>query len=120
MPEVNTLAEAGLGSPGPLPHWADKHVAGKLERYVQLSTRDGRRFGNGIIVQVHIEHYGVEEVVFYVILTDFGNRVVLVEKDIERYFFPPEWRMHKALADFRSRSMEAYMALEAEVACVHT
>lgn len=112
MPEVTELAEAGLGSPGPLPHWADKHVVGKLELYVQLSTRDGRRFGNGVIVQIHNENYGGVEMMFYVILTDFGNQVVLIEKEIEKYFFPPEWRMREELVVFRRESMAVYMNYE--------
>lgn len=112
MPEVTELAEAGLGCPGPLPNWADKHVAGKLELYVQLSTRDGRRFGNAVIVDILTENYGGIEMVFYVVLTDFGNQVVLIEKEIEQYFFPPEWRMRKELAVFRRESMVVYMNYE--------
>lgn len=112
MPAVET---APLGQ-GPLPLWADKHLGGEYELYAQLATRDGRRFGNGIIIEVQDETYNDVAHRVFVILTDFGNRVALSESQVERLFHYPEFRMRKELVDFRRQSMTAYLVLEKELA----
>jgi hypothetical protein len=100
-----------------LPHWADKNLHGEVELYAQLSTRDGRRTGNGIVVEVIEET--IEEVPFtwYCILTDFGNYITVSPEQLERQFYPAEFRMNKNLVDFRVGAMRAYLQIESELAC---
>ena len=64
----------GLKYEYPLPHWADKNLHGEVELYAQLSTRDGRRTGNGIVVEVIEELIADVEFTWYVVLTDFIHR----------------------------------------------
>lgn len=77
-----------------LPHWADARLNGDPERYAQLETRDGRKMGNGVVTSI-INWQTDDDMVIpvYVVLTDFGNYVPIAEQDLERYFFPPRWRM---------------------------
>lgn len=100
----------------PLPAWADKFLDGEIELYAQLATRDGRRFGNGIVIEEHEETYNDVTHRIFVILTDFGNRIALSEAQVERLFFYPEFRMRKELVDFRRQSMVVYLELEKELA----
>ncbi|MNE98674.1 hypothetical protein D3C80_1972270 [compost metagenome] len=82
--------------------------------YAQLATRDGRWTGNGVIVKVYEEKNFAGDDCFAV-LTDFGNIVVMSRLQIERQFYPPEWRMKKELAEFRRKSMAVYLEFEREV-----
>lgn len=100
-----------------LPHWADKNLHGEVELYAQLQTRDGRRFGNGIVIEVieAAEHFPTDT--YYVILSDFGNKMMLSAERLAAQFYPPLFRMNKTLVEFRLGAMEAYLAIEAELAC---
>lgn len=100
---------------GPLPAWADKFLGGHIELYAQLSTRDGRFTGNGVVVEVHEETYLDVTRRFYTVLTDFGNLIEISDSAIERQFYPPKWRMRKDLVDFRRQSMAVYLLLEMEL-----
>jgi len=97
-----------------VPHWADKHLGGDIELYAQLATRDGRRFGNGLVVEVHDEDELLDPQ--YVVLTDFGNEIKLSAKQLEDSFYPPIYRMKKHLAEYRRGAMEAYLLVERSVA----
>lgn len=78
-----------------LPHWADARLNGVPEQYAQLETRDGRKMGNGVVTDIINWQTGDGEVIpVYVVLTDFGNYVPIAEPDLDRYFFPPRWRMN--------------------------
>lgn len=112
---LSELGAKGLGCPGPVPSWADKYLGGEIELYAQLCTRDGRRFGNGIVIGVEEETF--DDVTFncYTILTDFGNQIVLSAEQVQRGYHLPEFRMKKHLVEFRTGSMEAYLAIERTV-----
>lgn len=100
----------------PLPAWADKFLGGHIEQYAQLSTRDGRLTGNGIVVEVHEETYLDLPQRYFTVLTDFGNMIQVSEFQVERQFYPPVFRMRKELVDFRRQSMAVYLLLEKEIA----
>ena len=112
---ISKATENGLGVRGPMPLWADKYLAGELELYAQIATKDGRRFGNGVIIEVIEETYLDVTSVVYVILTDFGNQIALSAEQVERYYFPAEFRMRKDLVHFRTYVMEMYLAYEGEI-----
>lgn len=104
-----------LDCPGPLPHWADKHLNGEIELYAELATRDGRVTGNGIVIAAHQQDLVDPPRKYYVILTDFGNRITLWEEAVQRQFHLPEFRMKKHLVEFRVGAMQAYMEIERTV-----
>lgn len=93
-----------------LPHWADKHLQGEIELYAQLATKDGRRFGNGLVVEVHEGDELLDP--YYVILTDFGNKVNMTAAHVEKAYYPPIYRMKKHLVEFRQGAMQAYLEVE--------
>lgn len=98
-----------------LPHWADKNLNGEIEVFAQLSTKDGRRTGNGIIMTMaEGEYFGVP-IIMYAVLTDFGNVIFVTREELLAMFHPPVFRMKKHLAIFRYNTMQIYMQLEREV-----
>lgn len=105
-------AHPGLKYEYPLPHWADKNLHGEVELYAQLQTRDGRRFGNGIVVEVIEASESFPASTYYVVLSDFGNRLMLSADRLAEQFYPPIFRMKKHLAEFRAGAMDAYLEIE--------
>ncbi len=98
-----------------VPHWAEKRLHGVAEQYAQLETRDGRKMGNGIITSVINWNVSEGEVIpVYVVLTDFGNYVPIAAPDLDRYFFPPRWKMKKVKVDARIAYMRGYRQVERE------
>lgn len=98
----------------PLPHWADGHLDGEFTLYAQLATKDGRRFGNAIIIGVEPGDSIMET--RYQLLTDFGNTITLSATSVANCFHPPKFRMKKHLAEYRTGAMEAYLFVERSVA----
>lgn len=97
---------------GPLPAWADKFLGGHIEQYAQLSTRDGRLTGNAVVLGIHEETILDVTQRFFTVLTDFGNVIQLSEFQVERQFYPPQWRMKEKLALYRRYSMSVYLNIE--------
>lgn len=81
---------AAMGKPNePLPEWAVDFAHGKLVLGAQLCTRDGRRMGNAHIVAIPEREFVRNEV--YLILTDAGNSVAMLESEIKDAFYPPKY-----------------------------
>lgn len=63
-----------------------------------LRTRDGRKIGNGIIIQEITEGLKPSSAEYleqtsqklWLVETDFGNRLRLTDREIDNYFFKPE------------------------------
>lgn len=60
-----------------------------IEEGSQLLTRDGRKTGNAHVsgpaeIRGHLK--------VWPILTDFGNKMNLTEKEIDEFFYPPAWK----------------------------
>lgn len=84
MDEMNTL----------LPPWATGVYTGNLSRGTQLSTKDGRRVGNAVVVDDGSWSGGLfQQWFFYVVVTDFGNKLELTAQEIEEMFHEPKWLM---------------------------
>lgn len=113
---ISEVVDKDIDDPYPLPAWADKFLGGHIEKYAQLSTRDGRLTGNGVVVEVMEETFADVTLVMYAVLTDFGNVIRVSQAQVERQFYPPVWRMRKELVDFRRQSMAVYLLLEKEIA----
>jgi hypothetical protein len=77
-----------------LPFWAESSLDGEWVQYAQLSTKDGRRMGNSIILAVDTVMWGEASVELFTIITDFGNVLRLTESELEDQFHPPKWKMH--------------------------
>lgn len=77
MSTTETVSDARPGLKPRLPHWADKSLHGEVELYAQLATRDGRWTGNGTVIEVIEETEGFPPHPFYMVLSDFGNGLVL-------------------------------------------
>lgn len=73
-----------------IPEWAVRKACGVLEIGTQLPTKDGRRFGNGHIIDIEHRSIGRHAHV-YTVLTDAGNRIKLTAVEIEQCFHEPQW-----------------------------
>lgn len=73
---------------GPLPPWASEHFQGELKRGVQLPTRDGRRFGNAVILARRFD-----TVDSYIIITDAMNVMTFTSNEIFEGFHTPQYVM---------------------------
>jgi hypothetical protein len=72
-----------------LPPWA----TGKSTELVigsQLCTRDGRRFGNAVVMSTS-EHPVLGPL--WVIVTDVGTMMYFTTREVENGFWPPQWVM---------------------------
>ena len=78
-----------------LPYWAEKLSSGSyMEDGAQLSTRDGRRIGNAVIILIY-NHYGLKEEVA-VCITDAGNVLRLTNNELKEIFYPPKYIMKES------------------------
>jgi len=99
-----------------LPSWADKALNGKVELYAQLSTKDGRKFGNALVVRVYTEDQlpsflrGNGSI--YEVVTDFGHFLRLNDEELEEDFHPPQYRMKKLQAKLRLEYIRNYLNIE--------
>lgn len=71
------------------PPWATGAARGYLEVGAQLCTRDGRRIGNAVVLQVMPTCKGTAARIY----TDAGTDLVLNEAELEELFHEPEWLM---------------------------
>lgn len=81
----------------PLPHWASGKTT-YLCLDCQLPTKDGRRIGNAVIYRLELmDTHRAQRLnilqesnkVFYHIVTDAGNTMVLTNKEVEELFYAP-------------------------------
>lgn len=77
----------------PLPEWAVARTDGELVIGAQMCTRDGRRIGNGLIVNIVDVSYEEQDVSYtaYIIETDMKNTVSLTKSEVEEFFYPPRF-----------------------------
>lgn len=70
----------------PLPEWAAKRSDGTyMEVGAQLCTRDGRKIGNAVVIDVQ-EPYAE-------IVTDVGTIITFTREELQEFFHEPEWKM---------------------------
>lgn len=85
----------------PLPHWAIKPSLGSYyELMGSLPTKDGRRTGNAVVVDVIEKTYKcTEDQIFKLIkvVTDAGNILLLTELEAEELFHRPQYVMMNML-----------------------
>lgn len=82
-----------LNDPALWPEWATGLAEGRVQLGAQLRTRDGRMFGNAVVVGEKAARGGVE---CWQVRTDAGNVVFLTDGEISDAFWPPEWLMDPA------------------------
>lgn len=70
------------GFEGYLPKWAIGLSNGELQLGVQLCTKDGRRVGNGFVVDI----WDIERFQLYIVMTDAGNTMLLTVEEINEYY----------------------------------
>lgn len=75
------------------PPWAIDTYKGVIVPGLQLSTRDGRRMGNAVVVAVdeHCSLFKSWEIA--TIVTDYGNKVELTTRELQELFHEPKWVM---------------------------
>lgn len=74
----------------PLPHFVVEEYKGEMKIGTLLATRDGRRLGNGIVID--IKELGLPwGCTSYHIKTDFGNTVKLTIQELQEAFYEPIW-----------------------------
>lgn len=77
---------------GPIPDWAVERNHGReLIPGAQLFTKNGRRTGNGWIVEIDVIAAGPVGVPVFKILTDAGSFMQLTEKELEDAFEVGDW-----------------------------
>lgn len=76
-----------------LPEWAVGLADGNLLVGAQLPTRDGRRMGNAHIVAIIDKTYAslMKPVTVYLVLTDAGNSMVMLDTEVHEAFYPPKY-----------------------------
>ena len=71
-----------------LPDHCERHVTkGELERFTQLSTRDGRSTGNAVIFDITIR----KGLAIFHCITDACNVIELTMEEMITLFHPPEY-----------------------------
>lgn len=91
-----------------LPHWASDSLDGEWVQYAQISTRDGRRMGNAVILAVDTVKWGDTKVDLHTIITDFGNVLRLTEGELAEHFHPPKWKMRADCVSHRIKYITSY------------
>jgi hypothetical protein len=59
-------------------------IADKLSINMVLFTKDGRKAGNGIIINTYTAHKGVD--IIYIVKTDYGNESRLTASEIQEFY----------------------------------
>lgn len=91
-----------------LPSWAGEALNGEWVQFAQLQTKDGRRMGNAVILNVYTVEWGGKEVDLHTIITDFGNVLELTERELEAQFYPPKWKMKANRVSNRVKFITSY------------
>lgn len=76
-----------------LPPWAIGRYRGYMEPGVQLCTKDGRKIGNGVVVEAAWGGGLFHQWFCISVVTDIGNRLELGEKEVAELFYRPKWVM---------------------------
>lgn len=101
---------------GPLPHWATGRTNGQLRIGAQLCTRDGRRTGNAVVLDMTYGALTDPPQRLFVVVTDAGTPAYLTEDEVMAMFYPPEYVMdvmsHPGVALYRERYVAAKRALD--------
>lgn len=71
----------------PQPHWAIGLYENKMCVGAVLLTRDGRRSGNAVAIDVDLD------IQVATVVTDFGNTMLLGWTELEEMFYRPNWIM---------------------------
>lgn len=78
-----------------LPEWAERYdPSGTLELHRQLCTKDGRRLGNAFITKIGFTLASIADFKpepCYMVLTDAGSEVRMIESEIHEYFYIGEY-----------------------------
>lgn len=79
---------------GPIPPWASHASNGRFDEIgAQLATRDGRRHGNAVVVEIT---FSIERGLLVFAVTDAGNNIGgRTLEEMEASFYPPRWVMDK-------------------------
>lgn len=91
-----------------LPSWASEALDGEWVQFAQLATKDGRRMGNALILNVYPVTWEGKEVDLHTIITDFGNILELTEHELETLFHPPKWKMKANRVSHRIKFITSY------------
>ncbi|MEO4013012.1 hypothetical protein [Pseudomonas rossensis] len=91
-----------------LPHWASDTADGEWVQYAQLSTKDGRRMGNALILAVTTVEWDGQPVDLHTIFTDYGNILELTERELASQFHPPKWKIQVERVERRVRYILDY------------
>lgn len=78
----------------------------------QLSTKDGRRFGNGVVIATETEEFppppvDIGTVTWVTVLTDMGNTAKFDSRQMGKFFHPPIWLMDLNSPEIQHRLKEA-------------
>lgn len=78
---------------GPLPDWAEAHITdgSYLHRRASLPTKDGRRCGNAVILEIGKSTHTGQPLI--IVCSDAGNVLKLSENELKELFHPPRWTM---------------------------
>jgi hypothetical protein len=85
-----------LASDDLLPEWATGRTTTFMTVGAQLRTRDGRRCGNAVVVDVAKRGFNEltqSAIVLAAVATDIGTRMHLDETELIELFYEPEWTM---------------------------
>lgn len=72
------------------PEWAIGTTQSWTVVGAQLRTRDGRRTGNAVVVNFPVYQHDLE---LAEVVTDAGTQMFLTEREMEEFFYQPEWCM---------------------------
>jgi hypothetical protein len=90
---INNLFLEVFGVDPSLPDWASARANGNWFPSAQLSTKDGRTTGNGVLMWWTISH-GLPVAV---VVTDAGNVIFVNYNELQELFYPPEYLMREPL-----------------------
>jgi hypothetical protein len=90
-----------------MPKWAIGEAHGLLQVGAQLSTRDGRKAGNAVIVSAEEYQFRNYKDILFKVLTDAGNTLTLNTAEVFELFYPPEYLMDVATAPGNRPTLEA-------------
>lgn len=76
-----------------LPPWATGEYKGVVVVGTQLSTRDGRRCGNAVVVGINEYESLFKSWLIHTVITDIGNKLELTHREMEELFHEPKWVM---------------------------
>lgn len=90
----------------PLPYWAETEITDRsyLHLRASLPTRDGRRCGNAVILEIGKSTYTGQPLI--IVCTDAGNVLKLSENELKELFHPPRWTMTHLMSAHQQAARE--------------